>query len=222
MQMEAVEASPASLVSLSPSVEGDVRALEVAAVAFEALCRAAAAAGVELLAVSGFRSIERQTNIWNRKISEARDDGLDPVESLDRVLEYSAPPGWSRHHWGTDIDVVTAALEEVPRLEPQDWVAGGVCHDGGQWLEENANQFGFARPYEEDRGGFRPEPWHWSFVTTSRALLHRLDDLPWQKWLEAEPFLGAGLLAGRFDQDFPRFVRGIAPALLPGSDQGSL
>ena len=88
---------------------------------FLALQAAAREAGFELAVLSGFRGYERQLSIWNRKAagelpvlnSEARP--LDPATLGDAelafaILRWSALPGASRHHWGTDLDVYDEAL----------------------------------------------------------------------------------------------------------------
>jgi hypothetical protein len=53
---------------------------------------------------SGFRSFERQVEIWNRKV-EALQPRV-PQEIFEAILRWSALPGTSRHHWGTELDVI--------------------------------------------------------------------------------------------------------------------
>jgi hypothetical protein len=88
--------------------------------AFLDLRAAAAAAGFDLRIASAYRSFERQLTIWNGKLSGERpvldeeDRPLDlatlgDVERIERVLRFSAMPGASRHHWGTDLDIYDAA-----------------------------------------------------------------------------------------------------------------
>lgn len=135
--------------------------------------------GFELAVVSGFRSAERQLAIWNAKASGQRVlldteerlvnyTDLDEVSLMHTILRWSALPGASRHHWGCDMDVVDAAavtsLSDVQLTQAE-------CREGGpfsafhQWLTEqlNSENFGFYRPYDIDRGGVAPEPWHLSY-----------------------------------------------------------
>ena len=188
------EAAPAQLVEIKAAKEHRVSLLDAVAAAFRAMQEAAAADDIRLVAVSGFRSIERQTQIWNRKITAAHNEGLSDAEAVLRVIEYSAPPGLSRHHWGTDLDLVGGALHDAARLEVEDWEVGGVCADEGRWLAEHAADFGFLRPYDRDRGGFLPEPWHWSHVTLSAPFLRRAMADDHDAWLQAEPFALAPLV----------------------------
>ena len=73
--------------------------------------------GIKLKVVSGFRDYERQKIIWNekclgkRKIYDDHDQVIDirnlsPKEIISYILRFSAIPGASRHHWGTEIDVI--------------------------------------------------------------------------------------------------------------------
>jgi len=88
--------------------------------AFERLASDARAAGFDLRVASAYRSFERQLALWNGKLCGERpvlDDAdqpvnlaaLSPRSRIDCVLRFSALPGASRHHWGTDLDVFDAA-----------------------------------------------------------------------------------------------------------------
>ena len=91
---------------------------------------------------------------------------LSVEEILHAILRWSALPGASRHHWGTDVDVYDAAA--VPKgyqvqLTPEEVNPGGMFGPLHEWLDHAKMQFGFYRPYDEDRGGVSPERWHLSF-----------------------------------------------------------
>ena len=88
---------------------------------FRSLKREARTAGFDLQILSGYRSFEQQLSIWNRKASgklavlDSDAVALD-VEALSKrelvfaILRWSALPGASRHHWGTDLDVYDGAV----------------------------------------------------------------------------------------------------------------
>src|SRR5262249_52799990 len=97
--------------------------------AFVALSAAAREAGLGPAAASGFRDFDRQRAIWNDKYAGRRPlldrSGLplDPrvmtdPEIVEAILHWSALPGASRHHWGTEIDVIDRAALP-PGQEPQ-------------------------------------------------------------------------------------------------------
>jgi hypothetical protein len=135
--------------------------------------------GFDIQILSGFRSVQRQLSIWNRKAvgelpvldSAARplDIGrLDEKQLAFAILRWSALPGASRHHWGTDLDVFDAAAKpegyEI-ELIPEEVSPGGMFGPLHDWLDERigaSGAHGFFRPYDLDRDGVAPERWHLS------------------------------------------------------------
>jgi LAS superfamily LD-carboxypeptidase LdcB len=162
-----------------------------AAAAFQRLRVAARAAGFELAIASSYRSYARQSLIWNGKARGERpvhDEAGAPLDirnlsaaaRLHAILRFSALPGTSRHHWGTDLDVYDA--KAVPagysvQLTPAEVAPGGPFDALHRWLDErmaaHASE-GFYRPYARDRGGVAPERWHLSFAPLSRELAGRV------------------------------------------------
>ena len=79
--------------------------------------------GIKIEIVSGFRSYNRQKEIWNRKFKLNKMNGLKPKQNLLKIIEYSTLPGTSRHHWGTDNDVVEANKIMVHMLNSENgWI----------------------------------------------------------------------------------------------------
>lgn len=162
-----------------------------AAGAFALLRQDALEAGFELAIGSSFRSFARQLSIWNGKVRGLRpvhdDEGrvvllaeLTPRQQLYAILRYSAIPGTSRHHWGTDLDVYDAAAVGADyqlQLSPQEVAAGGVFDPLHRWLDERmaaGESQGFYRPYARDRGGVAPERWHLSYAPLALACAQQL------------------------------------------------
>mgnify|MGYP003880764325 CR=1 FL=1 len=139
------------------------------AVSFEMMKSAALKEGVEIRAVSGYRSFERQREIWNKKV-EAFLKEVNEEEAVKFVLRYSAFPGTSRHGWGTDLDI--AGKEKIVNpLESKNYREGGIYYEVYQWLKMNAEKFGFYQVYVEDSGLRGIEEWHWSYAPRSREFL---------------------------------------------------
>jgi LAS superfamily LD-carboxypeptidase LdcB len=148
----------------------------------------AATAGFDLLPVSTFRDFDTQLRIWNMKFSgkkplydmqgKVRDASLlSPQQIMDCILNWSALPGGSRHHWGTEIDVVDAAAMPTgyqPKLLPEEVQPGGIFFPMHVWLDQNMKHYGFFRPYQRFVGGMFPEPWHLSYASASAAALAQL------------------------------------------------
>lgn len=139
--------------------------------------------GFDLQVISGFRSFEKQLHIWNAKALGQRkilDDAgfeldyknLNKEELLFAILRFSAIPGASRHHWGTDFDIYDAnsIKKEDVQLVESECVGDGACANMHQWLSERIEKnksFDFYRPYKNDLGGVAPEPWHLSYKPLS-------------------------------------------------------
>jgi LAS superfamily LD-carboxypeptidase LdcB len=170
-----------------PGVEG-CALHPLARSAYARMVEAARADGLELAAVSGFRPFEQQLAIWNGKFRGERPLldragalldalALDVTARVAAILVWSALPGASRHHWGTDLDVIDrAALPDGERVQlvPAEYAAGGWFAPLDEWLTSRAADFGFFRPYDVDRGGVLPEPWHLSFAPVATLALPEL------------------------------------------------
>src|SRR5690606_3864654 len=76
--------------------------------AFKQMKVVAAAENINLEVVSAYRSFERQKEIFERKYKQFISQGLLPEKAIMKIIEYSTIPGTSRHHWGTDLDIIDA------------------------------------------------------------------------------------------------------------------
>jgi len=187
---------------------------EQAAQALDRLVRRAHTAGFELRVASGFRDYARQLHIINAKLRGERPVLDDTGAALDRtltteeawlhsVLRYSALPGTSRHHWGTDVDVWDAAAVEEGyplQLTPAEYGPDGVFAPLTEWLSDlvaRDDAEGFFRPYQYDEGGVAPEPWHLSYRPVASGMAGRLE-IDWllRLWRNDVAQVGLDLGAG--------------------------
>jgi LAS superfamily LD-carboxypeptidase LdcB len=191
-----------------------------------AMQAAAAAAGIELVAFSSFRDFDRQLDIWNGKFRGARPllgrDGqpldaarLTAAERVAAICWWSALPGTSRHHWGTDFDVMDAAA--VPagyRLQvvPAEYAADGPFSRLTTWLDAHMHAFGFFRPYATDRGGVRPEPWHLSYAPVAARAQAALTAARLREVLLEAQLDGKEEVLASLDAYFERYVRSVDDA----------
>ena len=89
---------------------------------------------------------------------------------LDIILRFSAVPGASRHHWGTDVDFNSVASAQWERPSGGRG-RGGPLYPLWQWLDANAGRAGFVQSYTAGRsGGHAEEPWHWSYAPIALRL----------------------------------------------------
>ena len=141
------EAAEADLVEVGISDEGrPIRLIQPAAQSWTNMRRAAMRNDIELVAISGFRSIARQTEIMRDKLAAGQE--------LKDILRYVAAPGFSEHHTGRAIDI--GAPEHIELDEEFAQTAAF------RWLEARAREFGFVMTYpRENPHGIAYEPWHW-------------------------------------------------------------
>lgn len=204
---------------------------------FQRLRAAAAKAGIDLVPASSFRDFDRQAGLWNAKWSGRRPvldrDGqpldparLTPGRRVAAILTWSAAPGMSRHHWGTDLDVYDRAA--VPAGYALQLVPGEYAPDGPfarltAWLDANMHRYGFYRPYATYRGGVQPEPWHLSHAPTAAEALRRFRATMLARAIGAGGVEGGAALLKKLPAIYARYVRAVDPppraALTPSSSR---
>ena len=96
---------------------------------------------------------------------------------ITEITQYTAIPGTSRHHWGTDIDIVDAYgyYTDNP-LSHQNFEPAGFYQYLPKWLETHAAQFGFVLTYTNNptRSGFAYEPWHYSYSPLAKNYYQKM------------------------------------------------
>ncbi len=210
---------PPPLVVLEPGGRHSCHA--AAWPAWQALVAAGARAGMELAAVSAYRSFAAQEAIWNakwrgervvldrtgRSVEMAR---LDDAQRVAAILAWSALPGASRHHWGTEFDVIDRAA--VPagytvQLVPAEYAPGGPFEKLGRWLDEKLHGAGFHRPYRRDRGGVAPEPWHLSCTAVAAEASRRFRLAHLREAIAGSAMEGRAAVLAELPALYERYVR---------------
>jgi D-alanyl-D-alanine carboxypeptidase len=140
-------AEATELVEVGPNIVGrEQRLTAAAATAWKAMQNRAAEDGVDLVLVSGFRSINYQADLIRNK--------LEAGQKIDAILQVNVAPGFSQHHTGDAIDIATPGYK--PLLEEFEDSPAFV------WLRDNAIQFGFTMSYPRNNPEqISYEPWHW-------------------------------------------------------------
>ncbi len=179
----------------------DINLREEAHDAFVEMRKAALADGIDIKIVSSYRSFDRQAAIFERKYLKYTDDGMEPLDAIEKIIEYSTIPGTSRHHWGTDVDLIDGS----PKVDGDVLVASKFETEGPYekfklWMDENSEKFNYYLVYTNNpkRRGFKYEPWHYSYAPLSKPMLKtfRLKNI--LKQLKAEDFLGSDELTTEF------------------------
>jgi len=194
-----------------------------AVAAFLQLRRAAAADGLDLAPLSAFRDFARQLSIWNRKwsgeapLNDPEGKPLDAArlsaaERLEAILHWSALPGASRHHWGTDLDLIDRrALPPGYRVQliPAEYAPGGPFGPLAEWLEANSGRFGFFRPFRGILSGVQAEAWHFSFAPVAEPARRRLTPAVLRDALESADLAGKEAVLPRIEELHARYVDSI-------------
>lgn len=188
-----------------------------------ALKDAATQAGFNLCVASGFRDFERQMLIWNRKMAgeatilDSQSQPMDVATLSERekvlaILRWSALPGASRHHWGTDFDLYDR--DSLPQgislqLEPWEYLT-----DHQQpfyaWLKHHLADFGFFFPYQEDKGGVAYEPWHISHRATAQSCLTQLTLEVLQQQIQTSALIGKEVVLDNLESIYNQFITNIS------------
>jgi LAS superfamily LD-carboxypeptidase LdcB len=169
--------------------------------AYGSMRTAAAEDGVQLLIRSATRNFEYQRGIWERKWSRPQYMGWQAVDKARDILTYSAMPGASRHHWGTDIDLNSFE---------NDWFESGEGEVIYAWLNAHARDFGFHQVYDDKstgRTGYEMERWHWSYLPIAGPMLISFNALISPDDLRQGDFSGANTADGL--KVFTDFVNGV-------------
>lgn len=190
---------------------------------FTSMRRAALAEGFDPEPVSSFRDFPRQLSIWNAKFTGERAildaagapiavHAMSAVQRVAAILLWSALPGASRHHWGTDLDLIdrrAAPIGYAARLIPDEYSPGGPFAPMGAWLEQNAARWGFFHPYRGVRSGVGAEPWHLSFAPVAEPARDALTPQVLRAAIETAAMLGKAEVIARIEELHARYVAAI-------------
>lgn len=126
---------------------------------YNKMVAAAEADGISLIPVSGYRTLSRQKNNFNRKIDYYSSLGYSKAEATRLAAKIVLMPGTSEHNAGLAMDFGTNGNYTLDE--------NFANTDAFRWLSENAADYGFILRYEDDTQDITMvtyEPWHWRYV----------------------------------------------------------
>lgn len=184
--------------------------------------------GLSISIISGYRSFERQLTIWNDKWQ-----GYQPVysrqgrplnilqmseiEKYKAISLWSALPGLSRHHWGTDFDIFASKPIHdgyQVQLTPEEFLTNGPCYQLNSWLDEKIESFGFFRPYAKYQQGVSAEPWHISHINSSQEIIKNFDKESCQNHLKSSGIKCANFIDGQFEHYYQQYFSNISQPVI--------
>jgi D-alanyl-D-alanine carboxypeptidase len=138
--------------------DGGIMLRKAAAEKFDQMVDAAAAEGIPLVPLSGFRSVAEQESVFF-------DVKAERGEVATKRAVVSAPPGYSEHHTGYAIDIGDGNHPGADlQFDFEDTAAF-------KWLKENAAYYSFELSFPKNNSlGVSYEPWHWRFVGDRHSL----------------------------------------------------
>ncbi|MCC8022987.1 MAG: M15 family metallopeptidase [Clostridiales bacterium] len=163
------------LTDLGDGQSFDSRAVEY----LEEMLEDAKAAGFYPVILSSFRTYERQDALYNKKIREYEDAGLEGEEAIQAARSIVSYPGTSEHQLGLAVDIVANHYydleedqEDVPLI---------------QWLMAHCHEYGFILRYPKDKQditGVVYEPWHYRYVGRETAEIIMEQGITLEEYLE--------------------------------------
>lgn len=141
---------PENLVVPNVASNKEIKVTDEVAEYLEGMFEAAKNDGINLIVVSGYRSYGYQKLLFDES---AR------INGLEHAKKYVAVPGYSEHHTGLAVDVIS---ETYTMLDE-----GFENTKEFTWLQNNMSEYGFILRYpkgKEDITGYNYEPWHLRYV----------------------------------------------------------
>ena len=117
------------------------------------------AEGLSPVVCSGYRTLDKQEKLFNRKVSAYVKKGRSKEESYTLARQTLSIPGSGEHCLGLAVDFYTRSYHQLERAFEKT--------PEGKWLREHAQDYGFTLRYDEGKEeitGIGYEPWHFRYV----------------------------------------------------------
>lgn len=142
--------------------------------ALEEMIKAAEQDGISLYLVSGYRSYDLQSSLYDKKVAQVGEENAENWES---------PPGTSEHQTGLAFDVnETDNTDTLLNTEFENTEAF-------EWLTENCAKYGFILRFPKGKReitGFNYQPWHYRYVGKTAAAVIMSEGITLEEYLGAD------------------------------------
>lgn len=131
--------------------------------------------GINLYISSGYRSIERQTMLFNRKVNYFKKKGFTQAKAEIQAARVVARPKTSEHNSGLAVDL-NGVRDDFYKTKEY------------SWLMNNSYKYGFILRYPKDKINITNiiyEPWHFRFVGVDHAQKITSQNLCLEEYIES-------------------------------------
>lgn len=132
--------------------------------ALERFLAAAREAGYRPLVCSAYRSWDKQSELFERRVRSYARSGRSRAAAEEAAAFWVARPGTSEHQAGLAVDIIDSAYQVLNRSQEDRPVQ--------KWLMEHCAEYGFILRYPTDKSGLTGvgyEPWHYRYVGEEAA-----------------------------------------------------
>ncbi|WP_300418287.1 M15 family metallopeptidase [uncultured Oscillibacter sp.] len=130
-----------------------------------AMLEACREAGLRPKICSSYRTMSKQTYLYNNKITRLRNAGYSKAAAEAEAGRWVARPGTSEHQLGLAVDIVSTSYQALTKKQEKT--------QEQKWLMEHCWEYGFILRYPNEKSeitGIGYEPWHYRYVGRDVAL----------------------------------------------------
>lgn len=141
--------------------------------------------GLSPIVCSGYRTLDKQEKLFNRKVLSFVKAGHTKEESYNLARQTISIPGSGEHCLGLAVDFYTRRYHKLERAfedTPE-----------SKWLVEHAQDYGFVMRYGENKTditGIQYEPWHYRYVGVEAAKYMKDNELSLEEFYIEQSLYG--------------------------------
>ena len=117
------------------------------------------AEGLKPVVCSGYRTLDKQEKLFNRKVQSYVRSGYSMEDANNMARQVLSIPGSGEHCLGLAVDIYASSYKALE--------IGFENTKEGKWLREHSQDYGFTLRYDrgkEEVTGIQYEPWHFRYV----------------------------------------------------------
>lgn len=135
--------------------------------------------GLDPIICSSYRTIEKQTELYNKKVKEYIKRGYGNKKAKEIAAKWVAIPGTSEHQTGLAVDIVSKKYQILNERQADT--------ETQQWLMENCYDYGFILRYPKEKNNITKityEPWHYRYVGRENAKKIKENNLCLEEYIQ--------------------------------------